>query len=126
MAPPPATVGATAARGPAWPRTPGTPAPGPRPGPDVRPAMRPHFLLPVVALLPATAAPSPLLDATWLNAILECPFVRRAKAALFSGCNSHPATFAPAGSNRSGSGGNETAEAFDAKGRQAAPRAGRP
>src|SRR5947209_1938144 len=42
------------------------------------------------------------------------PVVRRAKAALFSGCKSHPATFAPAGSNRSGSGGNNTAEAFDA------------
>ena len=45
------------------------------------------------------------------------PFVRRAKAPIFSGCNSHPATVAPAGSNRSGSGGNETAEASDAKGR---------
>src|SRR5207249_7790320 len=76
MAPPPATVGATAARGPVWPPTPGNPAPGPRPGPDVRPAMRPRLLLPVVALLPATAAPSPLLDATWLNAILECSFWR--------------------------------------------------
>src|SRR5437762_2028711 len=28
MAPPPATVGATAVRGPAWPRTPGSPAAG--------------------------------------------------------------------------------------------------
>jgi hypothetical protein len=35
--------------------------------------------------------------------------VRRAKAALSSGCKSHPAT-APAESNRSG---NEVAEAFD-------------
>jgi hypothetical protein len=43
--------------------------------------------------------------------------VRRAKAQFFSGCKSHPATFAPAGSNRSGSGGNDTAEAFDGKGR---------
>src|SRR5262249_43521592 len=43
--------------------------------------------------------------------------VRRAKARFFSGCNSHPATFAPAGSNRSGSGGNEAAEAFDGEGR---------
>jgi hypothetical protein len=43
--------------------------------------------------------------------------VRRAKAQFFSGCNSHPATFAPAGSNRSGSGGNEAAEAFDGEGR---------
>jgi hypothetical protein len=43
--------------------------------------------------------------------------VRRDKAAIFSGCNSHPAQVAPAGSNRSGSGGNDTAEAFDGKGR---------
>ena len=33
---------------------------------------------------------------------------------------------APAGSNRSGGGGNETAGAFDAKGQRVAPRAGRP
>jgi hypothetical protein len=45
------------------------------------------------------------------------PFVRREKVSIFSGCNPHPATFAPAGSNRSGSGGNETAGASDAKGR---------
>jgi hypothetical protein len=37
--------------------------------------------------------------------------VRREKAALFSGCKSHPAT-APAGSNRGSYGGNEVAEAF--------------
>jgi len=37
--------------------------------------------------------------------------VRRDKAALSSGCKSHPAT-APAGSNRSSHGGNEMAEAF--------------
>ena len=37
--------------------------------------------------------------------------VRRHKAALSSGCKSHPAT-APAGSNRSSYGGNEVAEAF--------------
>ena len=37
--------------------------------------------------------------------------VRRGKAALSSGCKSHPAT-APAGSNRSSHGGNEMAEAF--------------
>src|SRR5258705_13689337 len=35
--------------------------------------------------------------------------VRREKAALSSGCKSHPAT-APAGSNRSSYGGNEVAE----------------
>src|SRR6202140_3030152 len=37
--------------------------------------------------------------------------VRREKAALSSGCETHPAT-APAGSNRSSYGGNEVAEAF--------------
>jgi hypothetical protein len=37
--------------------------------------------------------------------------VRRVKAALSSGCKSHPA-IAPAGSNRSSYGGNEVAEAF--------------
>ena len=37
--------------------------------------------------------------------------VRRDKAALSSGCKSHPAS-APAGSNRSSYGGNEIAEAF--------------
>ena len=43
--------------------------------------------------------------------------VRRVKVSFFSGCNSHLATVAPASSNRSGSGGNEAAGAFDAKGR---------
>ena len=42
--------------------------------------------------------------------------VRRAKAAFPSGCESHPAIFAPAGSNRSRHGGNEVAEASDATG----------
>jgi potassium-transporting ATPase KdpC subunit len=37
--------------------------------------------------------------------------VRRDKAALSSGCKSHPAT-APAGSNRSSHGGDEVAEAY--------------
>jgi hypothetical protein len=37
--------------------------------------------------------------------------VRRGKAALSSGCETHPAT-APAGSNRSSHGGDEMAEAF--------------
>src|SRR5882724_12904592 len=48
--------------------------------------------------------------------------VRRGKASFFSGCDSHLATVAPASSNRSGSGGNDTAEAFDAKGRVRRPR----
>jgi hypothetical protein len=52
--------------------------------------------------------------------------VRRAKVSFFSGCNSHLATVAPASSNRSGSGGDKAAEAFDGKGRLATPRAGRP
>src|SRR5262249_1313851 len=49
--------------------------------------------------------------------------VRRVKASFFSGCDSHLATVAPASSNRSGGGGNETAEAFDGKYRKAVPRA---
>ncbi len=42
--------------------------------------------------------------------------VRRAKVAFFSGCKSHPATIAPAGSNRSSHGGNEVAEASGVEG----------
>jgi hypothetical protein len=42
--------------------------------------------------------------------------VRRAKALSFSGCKSRPATFAPAGSNRSRRGGNKTAEASGVEG----------
>ena len=41
--------------------------------------------------------------------------VRRDKAALSSGCKSHPAN-APAGSNRSSHGGDESAEAFGVAG----------
>ena len=37
--------------------------------------------------------------------------VRRDKAAFSSGCKSHPAIIAPAGSNRSNCGGNEMVEA---------------
>ena len=43
--------------------------------------------------------------------------VRRGKAAIFSGCETHPATVAPAGSNRRSRGGNESAEAFGVEGR---------
>jgi hypothetical protein len=57
---------------------------------------------------------------------LHYSLVRREKASIFSGCDSHPAAFAPAGSNRSGGGGNEIAEAFDGKDRKAVPRTGRP
>ena len=42
--------------------------------------------------------------------------MRRAKARFFSECESRPATFAPAGSNRSSRGGNEAAEAFGVEG----------
>jgi len=42
--------------------------------------------------------------------------VRREKAKSFSGCKSHPATFAPAGSNRSGGGSNPVVEASGAEG----------
>ena len=44
------------------------------------------------------------------GAALSSLGVRRDKAALSSGCKSHPAT-APAGSNRSSHGGDEVAEA---------------
>jgi len=47
--------------------------------------------------------------------------VPRDKTPFFSGCNSRPATFAPACSKRSGAGGNEIAQAFAAKDRQAVP-----
>jgi Group II intron, maturase-specific domain len=46
--------------------------------------------------------------------VLYC--VRRAKARFSSGCESRPATFVPAGSNRSGRGGNEAAEASGVEG----------
>jgi hypothetical protein len=54
------------------------------------------------------------------------PVVRRVKVSIFRRCNPSPATVAPAGSNRSSAGGNDCTEAFDGKGRFAAPRAGRP
>ena len=43
--------------------------------------------------------------------------VRRDKAHIFSGCESHPAKVAPAGSNRSSGGGDEAAEASGVEGR---------
>lgn len=39
--------------------------------------------------------------------------VGRAKAALSSGCKSHPTNASPAGSNRGRHGGDEISEAFD-------------
>ena len=42
--------------------------------------------------------------------------VRREKALFSSGCESRPATFAPAGSNRSSRGGNEATGAFGVEG----------
>jgi hypothetical protein len=47
-----------------------------------------------------------------VTALMSVVGVRRAKAALSSGCKPHPA-IAPAGSNRSSHGGNEVTEAFD-------------
>ncbi len=46
-----------------------------------------------------------------LTGFMTADCVRREKAALSSGCESHPAN-APAGSNRSSHGGDEMAEAF--------------
>jgi hypothetical protein len=43
--------------------------------------------------------------------------VRRGKAAIFSGCEIHPVSVAPAGSHRSGRGGDKASEASGAKGR---------
>ena len=42
--------------------------------------------------------------------------MRRGKAQFLSGCNSHPATVTPAGSNRSRRGGNEASKASDVEG----------
>src|SRR6516164_7366130 len=53
-------------------------------------------------------ATAPHLDSTGAMSELG---VRRDKAVLSSGCKSHPAN-APAGSSRSGYGGDEIAEAF--------------
>jgi len=52
--------------------------------------------------------------------------VRREKATVFSGSQTHPATVIPAGSNRSGDGGNEIVRAFDGRDRLAVPRVHRP
>jgi hypothetical protein len=52
-----------------------------------------------------------------------CAVLRRR---FSSGCESHPATFAPAGSNRSSHGGNEVAEAFGVEGHKVTWRAYRP
>ena len=55
------------------------------------------------------------LSPVLVTEIFRCPMsalgVRRDKAALSSGCKSHPAN-APAGSSRSSYGGDEVAEAF--------------
>ena len=59
--------------------------------------------------------PSPPSDAASLQRG-RSPCVRRGKARSPSGRQTHPATFAPAGSNRSSRGGNESTEAFDGKG----------
>jgi hypothetical protein len=54
---------------------------------------------------------SPLVLIAIQKFVMSSKGVRREKAALSSGCKSHPAT-APAGNNRSSHGGNEVAEAF--------------
>lgn len=54
----------------------------------------------------------------WSADSIQIDIVRRDKARIFSGCKSHPAnSVAPAGSYRSGGGGNETAGAFEKTGR---------
>lgn len=53
-----------------------------------------------------------------LDDCLRCLCVRRAKARSFSGCESRPATVAPAGSNRGSRGGNEAAEASGVEGHE--------
>src|SRR5580693_3574563 len=55
------------------------------------------------------------LDPSAMRPRMAAICVRRAKAALSSGCKSHPAN-APAGSNRSSHGGDEMAEAFGVAG----------
>src|SRR5258708_27818308 len=54
----------------------------------------------------------------YLYKIYKYYIVRREKVWLFSGCKSHPAnSVAPAGSYRSGGGGNKAAGAFEKTGR---------
>ena len=60
-----------------------------------------------------TASKQPLTTGRRPDMTAVC--VRRAKAALSSGCKPRPAT-APAGSNRSSHGGNKMAEAFGVAG----------
>jgi hypothetical protein len=55
--------------------------------------------------------PTVLVTARLVANVMSELGVRRDKAALSSGCKSHPAT-APAGSSRSSYGGDEVAEAF--------------
>ena len=66
---------------------------------------------PAALQLQKTASLNPALRRVLNCALSSVVGVRRDKAALSSGCKSHPAT-APAGSNRSSHGGNEMAEAF--------------
>jgi hypothetical protein len=57
-------------------------------------------------------SPSPDQATTSAKQSMAARYVRREKAALSSGCKTHPAN-ARAESNRSSHGGNEVAEAFD-------------
>ena len=52
--------------------------------------------------------------------------MRREKVQYFSRCNSYPAKVAPAGSYRSGGGGNKAVEAFEKTRRLAVWRVSRP
>jgi hypothetical protein len=63
------------------------------------------------------ASANPPNDAQWRTIRFDRNFyVRRGKARFPSGRQTHPATFAPAGSNRSSRGGDEAAEAFGVEG----------
>lgn len=74
---------------------------------------------------PVRRGPKAQTEADALGAVLQRTLVingsyavRREKAQFPSGCKPRPATFAPAGSNRSHRGGNEAVEAFDVTGHE--------
>src|SRR5713101_2708358 len=85
-----------------------------RRGLDPRPIAVRDFSKYTISTLPAKArdAVNAALAAEAFALPMSGSGVRRAKAALSSGCKPHPA-IAPAGSNRSSHRGNEVAEAFD-------------
>jgi hypothetical protein len=65
----------------------------------------------ILASNTAVCASKPVVDQTQGESQMAALGVRREKAALSSGCEAHPATIAPAGSNRSRHGGDEMSEA---------------